>query len=42
MYNHLEIIQDLIDAGADLNSQTYDGETALIYGELILLYYDFH
>ena len=35
MYNHFEIVQDLIDAHADLNSQTNDGETALIFGKLI-------
>jgi ankyrin repeat protein len=33
MYNRFQIVQDLIDAGADINSQTNDGETALIFGK---------
>jgi ankyrin repeat protein len=35
MYNHLQIVQVLIDAGADINSQTNDGETALIFGKFL-------
>ena len=37
MYNRGIMAQDLINGGADLNSQTNDGETALMLGKLYLV-----
>ena len=33
MENHASIVQDLIDAGANINSATDDGVTSLMFGK---------
>ena len=39
MDNRVTIVQDLIKAGADVNSQTNNGITGLIYGKLIYSFF---